>query len=391
MNRVFDWVRGPNGEAYINYYAVKANPNPHVIEIVASEGMGADASSGPEIAIASAVGLSGSEIMFTSNHTKAGEYKRAHDKGAILNLDHTSQIGRVLDDLSGEFPDTISFRHNPGDKKTADADSFIGNPADAKFGVPDEQMETAYRHVMDLGVEHFGMHTMVASNELDARQHIATARLVFGKIAELSKSLGINFEFANLGGGLGIPYKPDEQPIDYALLREGIQAAYDELITGNDLPPLRVVTENGRHVTGPHGWLITRVTAIKDGYHLDVGVDATTSSDLPRTANYNAHHEIIPLRKRLGEHAIQRVVGSLCEDNDYFTGSITKERLLAPIREGDLLAIENTGAHCRAMGSNYNGKLRCGEVLLRMDGSAKMIRRPETEADLFATLDYPGL
>jgi diaminopimelate decarboxylase len=321
LNQVFDWVSGANGEGYINYYAVKANPNPYVIEIVAEEGMGADASSGPEIQIASAVGLLGNEIMFTANHTHPGEYRRAHESGAILNLDDTSQIDRVLIELDGTFPKTISFRYNPGAKKTTGVNEMIGDPESAKFGVPDELMEGAYRRAIDLGVEHFGMHTMVASNELDAEQHVATARLVFAKIAELSKRLGIPFEFANLGGGLGIPYRPDEQPLDYIVLREGIQQAYEELIIGNGLPPLCIVTENGRHVTGPHGWLITRVTDIKQGYHTDVGVDATTGSDLPRPAVYDAYHEITHVGVPGDEKYMQRVVGSLCEDNDYFTGA----------------------------------------------------------------------
>lgn len=392
LNQVFNWVSGPNGEGYLNYYAVKANPNPYVVEIVAEEDMGADASSGPEIAIASSVGLVDSEIMFTSNHTKLGEYKRAHEAGAILNLDDSSQIDRVLTELDEEFPNTISFRYDPGKKKSSGVNEIIGNPGDAKFGVPDEFMERTYRHALDLGVEHFGMHTMVASNELDAAQHVATARLVFTKIAELSESLDITFEFANLGGGLGIPYKPEDEPVDYTVLSEGIQQAYEELIIGRGLPPLRIVTENGRHITGPHGWLITRVTDIKDGYHLDVGVDADTASDLPRPALYDAYHEITVVGHPAPQEKFwHRVVGSLCEDSDYFTGARTKQRLLPRILEGDLLAIGNTGAHARAMGSNYNGKLRCGEVLLRTDGSVQLIRRPEEESDLFATLDYPGL
>lgn len=220
LNRAFDWVEGPNGEAYMNHYAVKANANPHILEVVADEGMGADTSSGPEVTLAAAVGLTGSEIMFTANHAKHDEYRKAHANGAVINLDDVDHTDELSIALSDDFPDTISFRYNMGDKKVGGVNDIIGTPEDSKFGVPGWALEIGYRTALDRGVQHLGMHAMVASNELDAAHHVATARLVFEKIAELSHTLGVPFEFANLGGGLGIPYRPDDSPLDYSQLRK---------------------------------------------------------------------------------------------------------------------------------------------------------------------------
>ena len=392
LNDTFSWVSGADGEPYMNHYAVKANPNPHILEIVGEEGMGADASSGPEIRLANAVGIEGSDVMFTANHVQPNEYRRAYEADATINLDDADQLDTLMMALGRQFPKTISFRYNPGDRKVGGVNSIIGNPIDSKFGAPDGDLLRGYKTALELSVQHLGMHAMLASNELDAANHIATARLVFEKIAELSEALEVPFEFANLGGGIGIAYSPDDTPVNFDQLSEGIQQAYEELILARGLPPLRVVTENGRFVTGPHGWLITKVTDVKEGsFHRDIGVDATTVSDLPRPAAYDAYHEISLVGESFDPLSLQRVVGSLCEDNDYFTGAVSKERLMTTLFRDDILAIHDTGAHCRAMGSNYNGKLRCGELLLRMDGSVQMIRRPETEEDLFATLDYPQL
>jgi len=390
LNQVFDWVEPQDGIGYVNYFAVKATPNPHILGILADGGMGADASSGPEIELSRAVGLEYPLIMFTSNNTAPEEYREAHEAGAIINLDDINQLDVLASALVGSVPDTLSFRYNPGNKKSSGVNSIIGVPEDAKFGVPDHQLEEAYRRAKDLGVEHFGMHTMVVSNELDASQHVATAVMVFEKVAELSERLGITFEFVNLGGGLGIPYRPEQQPVNYSELRQGIEQAYQKIIVENGMPPLRVVTENGRHITGPNGFLIARVRSTKDTFHRYVGLDASMA-DLMRPGMYDAYHEITVLGKELGERAVQRVVGSLCENNDHFTGSETKERELPIMEEGDIVVIHDTGAHGHAMGFSYNGKLRSAEILLQSDGSAKQIRQPETRANLFATLDYPGL
>lgn len=391
LNAVFDWVQPQDGVGYVNHFAVKATPNPHILEIVRDEGMGADASSGPEIELARAVGIEYPFIMFTSNDTAPEEYREAHAAGAIINLDDVNQIDVLDAALDGGFPEIICFRVNFGSKKKSGVNDIIGAPEEAKFGVPEWQLEDAYRRAKALGAKRFGIHTMVVSNELDYSQHVATAELLFQKVAELSEELGIEFEFANLGGGLGIPYRPGEAPVDPILLRHGIGKAYDDYITANGLPALRVITENGRFVTGPNAVTVFRARGIKDTYHRYVGLDGSTNSDGPRPAVYDAYHKISVVGKNLGEKVLQRVTGSLCENNDYFTGAVTKDRELPKIEPGDLVVIHDTGAHWYAMANNYNGKLRSAEWLMQTDGSVRQIRRPQTRADLFATLDYPGL
>lgn len=394
LNTVFKWVMPPEGmDGYVNHFAVKAMPNPYVLDILAEEGMGADASSGPEIQLAQAAGMEGQRIMFTSNNTPLEEYSEAHRAGAIINLDDISQIDRLQAALDGDFPDTISFRYAPDKgQKSGGTNSIIGEPEEAKFGVPAWQLEEAYKRARELGVEHFGIHAMVVSNELDATQHVATARLLFMKVAELSSQLGIRFEFVNLGGGLGIPYRPEDEPVDYHTLKRGIKQAYYEHILANGLPPMRVLTENGRHVTGPNGITVFRAQSVKDTFHRIVGLDGSTNADGPRPKAYDAYHEITVPGKELGARAVQRVVGSLCEDNDYFTGAVTKDRELPVIEPGDVVVIHDTGAHWYAMSDNYNGKLRSAEYLMHPDGSVSQIRRAQTRADLFATVDeHPGL
>lgn len=392
LNAAFDWVPEQDGLGYMNHYAVKALPNPHILDILRDEGMGADASAGPEIELAEAVGMEGRSIMFTANNTTPEEYAEAHAAGAIINLDDINQIDVLQAALGGDFPDTLSFRYNPGSHKSGGVNTIIGVPEEAKFGVPDWQMEEAYERAEALGVRHFGIHTMVASNELDAAQHVATAELVFAKVAELSRRLDITFEFANLGGGLGIPYRPGEQPLDYDALRSGIQWAHATHITGNGLPALRILTENARHVTGPNGVTIFHARSIKEGHHRIVGLDGSTASDGPRPAIYDAYHHItVPGKGPRAAVAAQRLVGSLCEDSDYFTGRDTKDRELPVLEPGDVVALHDTGAHWYAMTSNYNAKMRAAEYLYRSDGSIQLIRRAETRDDLFATLDHPGL
>jgi diaminopimelate decarboxylase len=392
LNAVFDWVEPLDGIGYINYFAAKATPNPHIFDILREEGMGTDASSGPEIELALAAGMKYPFIMFTSNNTAPEEYAEAHRAGAIINLDDINQIDVLQAALGGNFTDTLSFRYNPGSKKSGGVNNIIGVPEESKFGVPDSQLEEAYRRAKKLGVEHFGIHTMVASNELDAMQHVATAEIVFRKVAELSKKLGITFEFANLGGGLGIPYRPEEKPVDYALLRRGIKAAYEEHIIGNGLPPLRIVTENGRHVLGPNAVTVFRARSIKEGgRHRIVGLDGSTGADGPRPAMYDAYHHATVVGKWAGVVSMQRLVGSLCEDNDYFTGAITKDRMLPIIEENDLVVMHDTGAHWYAMANNYNAKMRAAEYMWQRNSTLRKIRRAETRDDLFATLDHPRL
>ncbi len=383
LNACFDW-----SENYINYFAVKATPNPYIMSILKEEGMGADASSLPELLLSEAAGLSGEQIMFTSNNTPPEEYKKAYELGAVINLDDISQIEVLHQTLGGKFPELISFRYNPGPDRVTDKGNVIGNPQDAKYGVTTEQLPEAYAKARSLGAKRFGLHTMVISNERKEEGHIQTAEMLFEMAVKLKQEKDIRIETVNFGGGLGIPYKPDEQPIDLDKLKEGIKNKYEEIVVKNGLEPIRIVTENGRFVTGPNGYLVTTVRSLKHTYHDFAGVDATMA-DLMRPGMYSAYHHLTVPGKEGTPTKPQRVTGSLCENNDIFTGP--SDRLLPELAVGDLVVIHDTGAHGHAMGFNYNGKLRHSELLLKEDGSIQQIRRSETVADYFKTLDFPGL
>lgn len=383
LNKAFEWSKD-----YINHFAVKANPNPYLLEILKEEGMGADASSLPELILSDAIGLKGEEIMFTSNNTPPEEYKKAYELGAIINLDDINQIDVLRQALDGKFPELVSFRYNPGPDRVTSEKNAIGNPEDSKFGVTTEQLPEAYKKAKDLGAKRFGLHTMVVSNELDEAAHTQTAEMLFNMVVKLNKELGIKIESVNFGGGLGIPVKPGQKPLDLNEISSGIKKKYDEIIAGTDNEPLRIITENGRFVTGPNGFLVTRVRSIKDTYHRFVGVDATMA-DLMRPGMYGAYHHITVPGREGGPTIPQQVVGGLCENNDKFTGK--SERDLPKLEPGDLVVIHDTGAHGYSMGFNYNGKLRHKELLLKADGSIKQIRRDEAVEDYFATLDYPNL
>lgn len=383
LNAAFDWSPG-----YINYFAVKANPNPYLLNILKDEGMGADASSLAELILADKVGLSGETIMFTSNNTPLEEYREAERLGAIINLDDISQIEALSATLDGKFPELISFRYNPGpDLVTAEA-NFIGNPADAKFGVTTAQLTDAYKLARQKGARRFGLHTMIVSNEINEQAHIQAAELLFRTAVKLHKQLGIKLEFINLGGGLGVPYYPDDRPLDLDRLKNGIKDKYDSIIVPAGLDPVKLVTENGRFVAAPSGYLVTTARSLKHTYHDFAGVDATMA-DLMRPGMYNAYHHLTVVGKDDQPLKPQRVTGNLCENNDIFTGKT--DRLLPEIEIGDIIVIHDTGAHGHAMGFNYNGQLRHAELLLKANGEIQLIRRSETLDDYFATLDYPGL
>lgn len=383
LNKAFSWSAG-----YKNYFAVKANPNPYLLEVLKDEAMGADASSLPELIMSDAVGLKGEEIMFTSNNTPPEEYKKAYEFGAIINLDDINQIDALQKALNGKFPELISFRYNPGPDRVTSYGNAIGNPEDAKFGVSTYQLSKAYKKAMDLGAKRFGLHTMVVSNELDETAHIQTAEMLFNTVVKLNRELGIKIEFVNLGGGLGIPVRPEQKPLDLDKIASGIKTKYEDIIVGSGNAPLRIVTENGRFVSGPHGFLVTKVRSIKETYHRFVGVDATMA-DLMRPGLYDAYHHISVVGKEAEPVVPQQVVGSLCENNDKFTGKTDRE--LPRLEPGDLLVIHDTGAHGHSMGFNYNAKLRHKELLLKADGNIQQVRRDETIDDYFATLDYPNL
>ncbi|HEX2936761.1 MAG TPA: diaminopimelate decarboxylase, partial [Bacteroidales bacterium] len=307
---------------------------------------------------------------------------KAKELGAIINLDDISHIEYL--EKSAGLPELICFRYNPGALK--DGNVIIGQPEEAKYGFTREQLFEGYKILKDKGVKRFGIHTMVASNELDPNYFIETAEILFELIVEISQTLGIKFEFVNLGGGIGIPYRPEQTPVDLEAMSKGIQKLYQELIEANGLAPLRICFESGRAITGPYGYLVTSVLHIKNTYKKYAGVDACMAN-LMRPALYGAYHHITVLGKGQMPHLPYDVTGSLCENNDKFAIN----RLLPELKPGDLMVIHDTGAHGHAMGFNYNGKLRSAELLLRENGEIIQIRRAETLEDHFATLDFNGL
>jgi diaminopimelate decarboxylase len=368
---------------FFEHFAVKALPNPFILKILKEEGFGADCSSLPELLLAERSGISGEAIMFTSNDTPAHEYQAAKKMGAVINLDDYTHID-FLESVAG-IPELISCRYNPGPLKEGNA--IIGKPEEAKYGFTREQLFEGYKRLRDKGARRFALHTMVASNELNIEYHIETARILFELAVELYQKLGIRLEFVNLGGGAGIPYRLDQKAIDYNALAGGIRKAYDAIIVPAGLDPLGIHLEWGRIITGPYGWLVSTAIHEKHIYRDYIGLDASMA-DLMRPGMYGAYHHITVAGKE--ESPLTEtydVVGSLCENNDKFA----VQRKLPPIERGDMVIIHDAGAHGRAMGFNYNGKLRAGELLLRSDGSVVPIRRRETIEDYFATLDFTTL
>ena len=378
LKQAFHWMPG-----FMNYFAVKALPNPFILKLLKASGMGADCSSMAELVLAKKAGITGENIMFSSNNTPAEEFVEAAKLGAIINLDDISHLDFL--EKSAGMPEILSFRYNPGPLK--DGNVIIGKPEEAKYGLTRDQIFEAYRIARDKGVKRFGLHTMVASNELNEEYHVETAKMLFELVVEIKKRLGIRIEFVDLGGGYGTPYRPEDKQLDLDLISADIKKHYDQLIIANDLHPLRIVLENGRMVTGPFGWLVCRVRHMKHIYRDYVGLDATMAN-LMRPGMYGSYHHITVLGK---EHQPCNhkydVTGSLCENNDKFA----VERMLPEIEVGDIVVIHNTGAHGHAMGFNYNGQLRSAELLLRENGNVEEIRRAETLADYLATLDFAKL
>lgn len=367
------------------HFAVKACPNPYILKILAQEGCGADCSSLSELILSKKSGILGNKVIFTSNETPAEEYKYAYENGNIINLDDLTHI-EFLKKTIGKLPETICFRYNPGNDKQG-CNSIIGKPEEAKYGLTREQIIQAYKICKDEGVKHFGLHTMVASNELNPDFFIDTAKLLFELCAEIKEKTGVRIEFVDLGGGLGIPYRPDQKAVDYDYVADGIKKEYDRILIPTNLDPMEIYWECGRPITGPYGWLITTAIHEKHIYREYIAVDSCMA-DLMRPGMYGAYHEItVSGKENEPKTQVYDVVGSLCENCDKFA----VQRSLPKIQMGDHLIIHDAGAHGRAMGFNYNGKLRCGEVLMRPDGTFKQIRRRETIDDLFATLDLDGV
>ena len=359
------------------YYAVKALPNPRILAIMKDIGFGFDCSSIAELRLSRQVGGRGEEIMFTSNNTSEADFlEAATDGGSVLNLDDLNLLDKVP-----SIPELISFRYNPGAKRTGN--DIIGKPIESKYGVSDDQIVDAYRQAKNLGVKRFGIHTMLASNELNHEYMVQTSVMLLELITEISAELGITFEFINIGGGLGIPYEPDVAGLDLDAMGKDITGLFQDFRQQFGYEPA-LYMESGRFITGPHGVLVTKAINRKDIYRTYVGVDASMSC-LMRPGMYGAYHHIDVLgkdEKTVGETV--DVVGSLCENNDKFA----IQRDLPKIEDGDILVIHDTGAHGSSMGFNYNGNLRPKELLLTSDGKVELIRRAEQVEDYFATLCF---
>lgn len=374
LNQAFSWA--PN---FCEHFAVKATPNPALLRILREEGAGADCSSLPELLLADMADIRGEAIMLTSNDTPAEEFQKAIELGAIINLDDISHI-EYLEKHAG-FPEVLSFRYNPG-PLLGHSNTIIGKPEEAKYGLTRPQLFEAYRIAKAKGVKRFGLHTMVISNELNPDSFIATAEMMFELAVEIERACGIQLEFVNLGGGIGIPYSPEDEAVDLEYVGEGIRQAYERIVVAAGLAPLAIFLELGRAITGPYGYLVSTVLHKKDTYKKYIGLDACMA-DLMRPALYGAYHHISVVGKETApaDH-IYDVTGSLCENNDKFA----IDRKLPAIEIGDRLVIHDAGAHGHAMGFNYNGKLRSAELLLRSNGAVELIRRAETIDDYFATL-----
>ncbi len=384
LKKVFSWNKG-----FREFFAVKAAPNPYLMKLLQEFDFGSDCSSMAELVLAEKIGNVGEKIMFTSNDTPAEEFQKAWELGAIINLDDITHWDFFVENVKPEAAvlaeRVFCCRYNPGPLKGGNA--IIGKPEEAKYGFTREQLFDCYRKMKEAGVRRFGLHTMVASNELDPDYIIDTAKLLFNLVADISQQLGIDFEFVNIGGGIGIPYRPDQKAMDLERVGSGIRDAYEEIVVGCGLKPLKLYMECGRCITGPYGYLVSRVRHIKSTYRLYAGLDACMSN-LMRPALYGAYHEIVvPGKENSGDTTTYDVTGSLCENNDKFA----IQRVLPLLERGDLVVICDAGAHGHAMGFQYNGKLRSAELLLESDGSVREIRRAETLDDYFATLNFDGL
>ena len=376
MKEAFSWNPG-----FKEYFAVKATPNPYLINILTEYGCGTDCSSMTELMLSKAMGLSGDQIMFSSNDTPLEEFAYANEIGAIINLDDITHIEGVEESV-GYLPKTMSCRYNPGGVFTM-SNGIMDNPGDAKYGLTTEQLFEAYKIMKDKGVERFGMHAFLASNTVTNEYYPKLASQLFELAVKIKEELGISLSFINLSGGVGIPYKPDQEGNDIREIGAGVKAVYDEILVPAGLGDVAIYCEMGRFMMGPYGALVTKAIHEKHTYKEYIGVDAC-AVNLMRPAMYGAYHHITVLGKEDAacDHKYD-VTGSLCENNDKFA----IDRMLPQIDMGDYLYIHDTGAHGYAMGYNYNGKLKSAELLLKEDGSVELIRRAETPKDYFATLD----
>lgn len=375
VKQAFAWNKG-----FKEFFAVKATPNPFLINILREYGCGVDCSSMTELMLSHAIGCKGEDIMFSSNDTPAEEFKYAREIGATINLDDFTHID-FLEKVAG-IPETISCRFNPGGYFSI-ANSIMDNPGDAKYGFTKEQIIEGFKILKAKGAKRFGIHAFLASNTVTNDYYPELARILFELAVEIRDKTGCDIKFINLSGGVGIPYKPDAEPNDIIAIGEDVHKVYDEVLTANGMGDVAIYTEMGRFMLGPYGGLVTKATHEKHTYKEYIGVDAC-ACNLMRPAMYGAYHHITVLGKENEpcDHKYD-VTGSLCENNDKFA----IDRMLPKIDMGDYLFIHDTGAHGFSMGYNYNGKLRSAEILLKEDGSFELIRRAETPQDYFRTFD----
>ena len=376
LKEAFAWNKG-----YKEYFAVKATPNPYILQILRECGCGTDCSSATELMMSDAVGFSGREIMFSSNDTPTEEFTMAGKLGAIINLDDITHIEYVEKAL-GAIPETISCRYNPGGVFKI-SNNIMDNPGDAKYGMTTEQITEAFKILKAKGAREFGIHAFLVSNTVTNEYYPMLAKVLFELAVRLKEETGVHIGFINLSGGVGIPYRPDQESNDIAVIGEGVRRVYEEVLVPAGMGDVAIYTELGRFMLAPYGCLVTRAIHEKHIYKEYIGVDAC-AVNLMRPAMYGAYHHITVMGKEDWplDHRYD-VVGSLCENNDKFA----IDRMLPKIQKGDFLVIHDTGAHGFAMGYNYNGKLKSAELLLKEDGSVQQIRRAETARDYFATLD----
>ena len=376
VQEAFSWNRG-----FREYFAVKATPNPFLINILKEYGCGCDCSSMTELMLADALGFSGEDIMFSSNDTPAEEFVYAAQTGAIINLDDFTHID-FLEKTIGRIPETISCRFNPGGVFKM-SNGIMDNPGDAKYGFTREQLFEGFRILKEKGAKYFGVHAFLASNTVTNDYYPLLAKTLFEMVVELKEATGCDIRFINLSGGVGIPYTPGQTPNDIHAIGEGVRKVFEEVLVPAGMKDVAIYTEMGRFMMGPYGCLVTKAIHEKHTYKEYIGVDAC-AVNLMRPAMYGAYHHITVMGKdnTVCDHKYD-VTGSLCENNDKFA----VDRMLPKIDKGDLLVIHDTGAHGFAMGYNYNGKLKSAEILLKGDGSFELIRRAETPKDYFATFD----
>ena len=376
LRDAFSW-----NEGFKEYFAVKATPNPFILKVLQEYGCGCDCSSYTELMLSDAVGVTGHDIMFSSNETPAEDYALAHKLGAIINLDDITHID-FLENIVGELPKTMSCRYNPGGLFEI-SNGIMDNPGDAKYGMTTDQLFEAFRILKSKGVEHFGIHAFLCSNTVTNDYYPALARVLFELAVKLQRETGVHIAFINLSGGIGIPYSPDQEPNDIAVIGQGVRKVYEEVLVPAGMGDVALYTELGRFMLGPYGCLVTQAIHEKHIHKEYIGVDAC-AVNLMRPALYGAYHHITVAGKEDAPlEQVYDVVGGLCENNDKFA----LDRKLPHVDMGDYLVIHDTGAHGFSMGYNYNGKLRSAELMLHPDGSVSCIRRAERPQDYFATFD----